>query len=73
MNMNNTEIPIRAFSVGAFCTAFAISRAQLYRLWQAGQGPAYYSIGRRRLIAAESATAWQRSLQEAATTPEQTA
>lgn len=40
------------YSVKGYARAYGISPAQLYKLWAAGEGPAYFTIGRRRLIPA---------------------
>lgn len=56
----NPETPphIEAYDVRTFCRAFSISRALLYQLWKAGQGPAHFKIGRRTLITRRAALAW---------------
>ena len=40
------------YSVRDFARAFGISPATLYKLWSIGEGPAYFTIGKRRLIPA---------------------
>jgi hypothetical protein len=60
---------LQAYSVAAFCNAYDTSRATLYRMWQNGQGPAFYNCGGRRLISREAAIAWQRSLEASAPVP----
>jgi hypothetical protein len=59
----------QAYSVADFCAAYDTSRAALYRMWQNGQGPAYYNCGGRRLISREAAIAWQRPLEATAPVP----
>jgi hypothetical protein len=36
------------YTVRQFCAVEGISPAHLYSLWQRGEGPAYYTIGRHR-------------------------
>jgi len=36
-----------------------ICRATLYRLWQLGEGPRYYFVGKQRRISEEARREWQ--------------
>jgi hypothetical protein len=48
-----------AYTVAEWCERNRISPAKLYLLWKAGDGPAYYRIGRKVLIRAESDERWR--------------
>jgi predicted DNA-binding transcriptional regulator AlpA len=54
-----------AFTVPEFCQAHGISRALYYILARDGRAPASMKVGRRRLIARESAEAWRRQMEQA--------
>jgi predicted DNA-binding transcriptional regulator AlpA len=54
-----------AFTVPEFCEAHGISRALYYILAREGRAPASMKVGRRRLIARESAEAWRRQMERA--------
>lgn len=56
----------QAYTVAEFCKAYRLSRSALYDLWDSGEGPAYYKVGRRRFVSQEAAVKWQRE-REAAT------
>lgn len=58
-----------AHSVAEFCASYSISKALLYKLWREGFGPAHFKLGRRTLISAEAAEAWQRSLEKINSAP----
>lgn len=53
-----------SFSVSEFCALNCISRAFLYQLWAAGNGPERMRVGRRTLISAEAAAAWRARFSE---------
>lgn len=48
-----------AYSIPAFCAAHSISRAMFYVLLKDGRAPAVMKLGRRTLIASESAAEWR--------------
>jgi len=54
-----------AYRIAAFCKAYSVSRAFLYRLWDEGRGPRYAKIGRRVLIGHADATEWFEHMGEA--------
>jgi hypothetical protein len=55
-----------AFSVEEFCKQHSISRAGFYILRRQGLGPRVMKVGKRTLIASESAADWRRAMSEAA-------
>jgi len=55
---------VLAFTIPQFCQAHGISRALFYILQREGRAPASMKVGRRRLIARESAEAWRRAMEE---------
>ena len=52
-----------AVSIAAFCRAHAISRAHFYNLRKRGLAPKTLVVGRRRLVADESAAQWRRLME----------
>jgi predicted DNA-binding transcriptional regulator AlpA len=54
-----------AFTVPQFCRLHSLSRATYYNLAREGRAPASMKVGRRRLIARESAEAWRRAMEQA--------
>jgi hypothetical protein len=55
-----------AFTVPEFCAAHRISVAKYYEIKKEGWGPAEMVVGRRRIIAVESAERWRREREAAA-------
>lgn len=51
------------YSIVEFCEAHNIGRTHLYMLWKAGQGPRYMHVGSRKMISAEAATDWRKSVE----------
>lgn len=49
-----------AFTVAEFCTAHRISKGMLYKMWKAGAGPRWMSVGSKRIISCEAAADWRR-------------
>ena len=58
--------PRAAFTVREFCEAHRISEAKYYEIKREGWGPAEMAVGRRRVIAVESAERWRREREAAA-------
>ena len=58
--------PRAAFTVSEFCVAHRISVAKYYELKKEGWGPVEMVVGRRRVIAVESAERWRREREAAA-------
>src|SRR5260221_3396938 len=58
--------PQAAFTVPEFCAAHRISVAKYYELKKEGLGPVEMVVGRRRVIAVESAERWRREREAAA-------
>lgn len=57
-----TDTPTReALSIGEAARAANISRALLYKLLSAGEGPPTLTVGQRRLIRVEALREWLRS------------
>ena len=52
-----------AISIRSFCEAHGISRAHFYNLMKRGLAPKTLVAGRRRLVSAESACEWRRSME----------
>jgi hypothetical protein len=52
--------PTHAFSIGEFCDAHRISRAQYYKLKARGLAPAETRVLDKVIITSESAAAWRR-------------
>jgi hypothetical protein len=48
-----------SLSPNDFARAESISLGLLYKLWKAGDGPAYFYIGRSRRISAAARQAWR--------------
>jgi predicted DNA-binding transcriptional regulator AlpA len=57
-------VAIGATSIPAFCKAHGISRAHFYNLRKRGLAPRTLVAGRRRLVSAESAAQWLRSMEQ---------
>lgn len=67
MNTNGSgSVTKAAFSLEEFCTAHGFSRAMLYKLLAAGNGPRVMKVGKRSLITAEAAAEWRRKMESAA-------
>ena len=66
---NHAALPAQlsphALTVGEFCQSHKISRALFYLLRAEGRGPRTMKVGRRTLIAVESAEAWRRQMEAA--------
>src|SRR5262245_27376152 len=58
--------PRAAFTVPEFCAAHRISVAKYYQIKKEGWGPVEMVVGRRRVIAVESAERWRREREAAA-------
>jgi hypothetical protein len=54
-----------SYTINEFCAAEKISRAQLYKMWNADRGPRYFLIGSFRRISAEARAEWRRDLEAA--------
>jgi hypothetical protein len=59
------SIPRAACSIAEFCEAFGISIRTYFKLREGGKGPREMRLGRRVLIAVESALAWAREREAA--------
>jgi hypothetical protein len=57
----------RSYTINEFCKAERLSRATLYRLWAAGQGPRWFHVGAAKRISHEARTEWRRRLEAEAT------
>lgn len=55
------QVQLQAYQVSSFARAYGISRSHVYKLWERGEGPIYYTVGSRRYIAVNSARAWQQA------------
>jgi hypothetical protein len=55
-----------ASTINQFCSDNSISRTRLYQLWKEGRGPKFFLNGTHRRISAESAAAWLRDMEAAA-------
>lgn len=53
------------YTVSEFCSTHRLSRAKLYQLWDAGQGPQRMQIGTKVLISIEAAEKWRRQREAA--------
>ena len=51
-----------AFSIKEFCKDHKISRLLFYTLMKEGLGPKMMQVGRRRLISAEAAQEWRKTM-----------
>jgi hypothetical protein len=58
--------PRAAFTVAEFCECHRISQAKYYEMKKEGWGPVEMFVGRRRVIAVESAERWRREREAAA-------
>jgi hypothetical protein len=58
--------PCGAYSIILFCRAHHISEAFYHKLKRQGLGPVEMVVGTRRLISVESAAAWRRAREVAA-------
>ena len=58
-----TYVSPAAYTVAEFCEAFRISRGHFYNLIKKGVGPPRFHVGRRTLIAVESAEDWRRGME----------
>lgn len=56
----------QAFSVDEFASAFRISRATVYNMWRAGQGPARMRVLGRVVISRAAADDWRRRMESQA-------
>ena len=57
--------PTLAFTIIEFCDAHRISKARYYELKKQGLTPIEMIIGHKRLISAESASAWRKAREDA--------
>ena len=57
--------PRAAFTVSEFCDAHRISQSKYYEMKKQGLGPVEMSVGRRRVISYEAASAWRRERETA--------
>jgi hypothetical protein len=55
-----------AYTVDEFCDAHRLSRAMLYKSWNAGIGPRFLLIGSKRVISFEAAADWRAEREAAA-------
>lgn len=55
-----------AHSVDEFCALIGISRRKFYGMLKNGEGPATMTVGRRRLVRAETAQEWLREREKVA-------
>src|SRR5262249_23610988 len=60
--------PPLAMSIRIFCALHGISEDMFYKMQRAGWGPKVMRVGARTLISVESAAAWRREREAAATT-----
>lgn len=57
------QVPLAAYSVAEFCSAYGLTKVTLYKLWKQNEGPRFCKVGRRTLITIEAATDWHRHLE----------
>ncbi len=50
----------RAYSIDEVCKLYGLSRPTFYRMLAAGDGPATFTVGRRRLVTLEALQEWER-------------
>lgn len=50
-------------TIDLFCALYHVSRAKLYKLWAANDGPKKYKIGKRTYIRTSAAEEWIASLE----------
>jgi hypothetical protein len=60
--------PTGAYTIRQFARAHGISEDMFYKMQRAGWGPTTMKVGSRTLISVESAAAWRREREAAATT-----
>jgi hypothetical protein len=56
----------QAFTVEEFAEAFRLSRATIYNLWRAGEGPVRMRVRGRVLISRDSADPWRQQVEASA-------
>jgi hypothetical protein len=56
----------QAFTIAEFAKAFRLSRATVYNLWRAGQGPVKMRVRGRVLISREAADRWRQGIESQA-------
>jgi hypothetical protein len=62
--MNDQKLERKAYSVLEFCDAYRVSRSELYRMWDRGEGPKRKRFGRKKyIILIADAEAWAKSEQ----------
>ena len=63
--MPETNPNDQSYSVDAFCEVEQISRSFLYNLWNRGEGPDHYMVGKLRRITPDMRRKWQQERQAA--------
>jgi predicted DNA-binding transcriptional regulator AlpA len=63
VNTESRGTEIKAYSIDQFCASHNISRALLYKLLKAGNGPRVMKIGTRTTISAEAAAEWRHQME----------
>jgi hypothetical protein len=53
----------QSYTIAEFCAAERISRALLYKLWEAGKGPRCFYINTSRRISHQARTEWRERLE----------
>ena len=53
----------QTYTINDFCKAYSISRSYFYKLKDQNKAPKTFSLGRKVLITAESASAWQKTME----------
>jgi hypothetical protein len=65
MGASHPDVPRKASTIEEFCVEHRFSRAFFYKLKKQGKAPRVTTIGSRRIITVEDATAWREAMAEA--------
>jgi predicted DNA-binding transcriptional regulator AlpA len=60
------QLDNEVLTIPQFCARYRLSRATLYGLWQAGEGPKFFKVGTSVRITGNSARAWLRQREQRA-------
>jgi excisionase family DNA binding protein len=57
----------QSYTVSELAKLERVSRAFIYKLWQRGQGPRFYTLGNRRRVTEEQRQQWHREREATST------
>jgi len=63
MGVTEIHTTLQSQSIADFCKANGISQSFFYKLMKQGKAPKTMQVGKRRLISAEAAQEWRKSME----------